>query len=533
MQQIQSGAGLLSGQILPLPIVTLASCRTHHNGYANINGLTPSTQLAALDLGSNSFHLLIAQENQGRIHVIDKYKEMVRLGEGLVAGGQLSKEVSDRALQCLTRIAQRIRPIAKENLRIVGTNTLRQISSHSTFVFQAEEILGHPIEIISGREEARLIYLGVSHDLGDNASRQLVIDIGGGSTELIVGEQFSPIMLESLHMGCVSMTRKHFSSGLDLALAFEQAINDALIELEPVANSYLTAGWQQVIGASGTVNSVISVQMAMGLGTQISAETLRSIQHQILQRNGTDGLPGLPEERVAVFAGGLAILIAIFATFTPQSVEASQSALREGVLHDLIGRKRDFDIRDQTVSGLCERFAVDQQQASRVKETALALFAQTLNDWEPNPEAQRRLLAWAADLHEIGMDIAHNAYHKHGSYLLSHMDMPGFSRTEQAHLASLVGMHRRKLHPTVLEQNPYWVVKLGVLLRLAAVVHRHRSRASAPVLTVRMIEHRKPATIELKVDEHYLIEHPLTKLDLENEVALLAAIDIQFSLRQR
>jgi len=350
MQQIQSGAELLSGQILPLPIVILASCRTHHNGYANINGLTPSTQLAALDLGSNSFHLLIAQENQGRIHVIDKYKEMVRLGEGLVAGGQLSKEVSDRALQCLTRIAQRIRPIAKENLRIVGTNTLRQISSHSTFVFQAEEILGHPIEIISGREEARLIYLGVSHDLGDNASRQLVIDIGGGSTELIVGEQFSPIMLESLHMGCVSMTRKHFSAGLDLTLAFEQAINDALIELEPVANSYLTAGWQQVIGASGTVNSVISVQMAMGLGTQISSETLRSIQHQILQRNGTDGLPGLPEERVAVFAGGLAILIAIFATFTPQSVEASQSALREGVLHDLIGRKRDFDIRDQTVS---------------------------------------------------------------------------------------------------------------------------------------------------------------------------------------
>ena len=513
------------------PIVTLLPLGLRCNGYRTIDELTSSTQLAALDLGSNSFHLLIAQENQGRIHVIDKYKEMVRLGEGLIAGGQLSKEVTDRALKCLGRMAQRIRPIARENLRIVGTNTLRQISSHSTFVFQAEEILGHPIEIISGREEARLIYLGVSHDLGDNANRQLVIDIGGGSTELIVGEQFSPIMLESLHMGCVSMTRKHFSSGSDLALAFEQAINDALIELEPVANSYLKAGWQQVIGASGTINSVISVQMAMGLGTQISFETLHSIQQQILRHNGTHGLPGLPDERVAVFAGGLAILIAIFKTFLPQSIEASQSALREGVIHDLIGRKRDFDIRDQTVSSLCERFSVDKQQASRVKNTALALFAQTFNDWQPNPEPQRRLLAWATDLHEIGMDVSHNAYHKHGSYLLSHMDMPGFSRTEQAHLASLVGMHRRKLHPAVLERNPYWVVKLGVLLRLAAVVHRHRSRATAPVLTARMLDHGKPATIELVIDEAYLVEHPLTKLDLENEVSLLAAIDIRFSLR--
>ena len=250
-----------------------------------------------------------------------------------------------------------------------------------------------------------------------------------------------------------------------------------------------------------------------------------------MRHNGTHELPGLPDERVAVFAGGLAILIAIFKTFLPQSIEASQSALREGVIHDLIGRKRDFDIRDQTVSNLCERFSVDKQHASRVKNTALALFAQTFNDWQPNPEPQRRLLAWAADSHEIGMDIAHNAYHKHGSYLLSHMDMPGFSRTELAHLASLVGMHRRKLHPEVLERNPYWVVKLGVLLWLAAVVQRHRSRATAPVLTARMLDLGKPATIELVVDEAYLVEHPLTKLDLENEVSLLAAIDIRFTLR--
>ncbi len=494
-----------------------------------MNAKTP--QLAALDLGSNSFHLLIAQENQGRIVVIDKYKEMVRLGEGLMEGGRLSRDVSQRALQCLTRMAQRIRPIAAENLRIVGTNTFRQLSRNSAFVAQAEETLGHPIEIISGREEARLIYLGVCQDLGENTKRQLVVDIGGGSTELIVGHNFSPSALESLHMGCVSMTRKHFESEENLTRAFRRAIDDALIELEPITQTYLQSGWNQVIGASGTINSVLSVQAALNLGTQITLENLFCIQQQIMDLGGAKPLPGLSVERADVFPGGLAILIAIFRTFELHSMEASQSALREGVIYDLVGRKRNSDVRNQTVANLCQRFAIDQQQALRVQRTATAFFEQIHTNWELSPDTLGQLLKWAAQLHEIGMDISHNAYHKHGAYLLSHMDMPGFSRTEQAQLATLVGVHRRKLQLSMLEPSPPWVVKLGLLLRLAALLHRHRSTAQEPTMSVSSQVQRSQLNIALTIDRGYLKEHPLTRLDLQNEVELLAAVGISLEIR--
>ena len=495
-----------------------------------IKSQNDAPQLAALDLGSNSFHLLIAQENQGRVVVVDKYKEMVRLGEGLINGGRLNSEIKDRALLCLTRIAQRIRPIASENLRIVGTNTLRQLSSNSAFVTQAEEILGHPIEIISGREEARLIYLGVCQDLGDNTVQRLVIDIGGGSTELIIGHSFSPSTLESLHVGCVSMSRKHFRPKEKLSRAFRNAIDDALIELEPVAQLYLASGWDQVIGASGTINSVVSVQKALGLGTQISLVTLSQIQKAIIDLGTIKELPGLPEERHAVFAGGISILIAIFKTFNLESMEASQSALREGVIYDLLGRKQNSDIRNQTVEDLATRFGIDQNHASRVERTATLFFDQVSSSWNISQEASRRLLAWAVELHEIGMDVSHNAYHKHGAYLLSHMDMPGFSRTEQSQLASLVGMHRRKIDAFVLENGPSWVVKLGLLLRLAALLHRHRSDAAEPkVLLTRSIE-GGPMDLELCISNVYLNEHPLTTLDLQNEVAHLQIIGISLCI---
>ena len=483
-------------------------------------------QLAALDLGSNSFHLLITQEVQGRIQVVDKYKEMVRLAEGLTDKGQLSPEVSQRALQCLHRLAQRLRPIDSDNLRVVGTNTLRQLERGSSFLAKAEEILGHPIEIISGREEARLIYLGVCHGMGNNRTRQLVIDIGGGSTELIIGQNFTPKALESLHMGCVSMTRKHFRPGANLTQAFQHAINDALVELEPVTQTYLDRGWEHVIGASGTINSVTSVQSAMGLGAEITTDTLKHIRQTIIDHKGTRTLPGLSAERSDVFAAGLSILIALFQAFNIQIMEAAQSALREGVIYDLLGRQRHADIRDQTVQNLSERFTVDQQQAQRVKQTALDFFDQVSDIQHKSTNARRQLLGWAADLHEIGMDISHNAYHKHGSYLLSHMDMPGFSRSEQAQLAILVGMHRRKLGDT----RTTWVTKLGVLLRLSAVIHRHRSAADMPVMSVAISPSETNPFVSLSIDPAYLQEHPLTQLDLENEVQMLQGINITLKI---
>ena len=479
-------------------------------------------QLAALDLGSNSFHLLITQEIQGRIQVVDKHKEMVRLAEGLTDKGQLSKQVSERALQCLQRLAQRLRSIDPNNLRIVGTNTLRQLENSSSFLAKAENILGHPIEIISGREEARLIFLGVCHGLGDNRKRQLVIDIGGGSTELIIGQNFTPTALESLHMGCVSMTGKHFQPGANLAKAFSRAINDALIELEPITQTYLDRGWEHVIGASGTINSVASIQSAVGLGTQITADTLRHIQDTILEQKGTRSIPGLSAERADVFAAGLSILIALFQAFNIQTMDAAQSALREGVIYDLLGRQRHDDIRDQTVKNLIHRFTVDERQAIRVKQTALDFFDQIEDAGHASLSSHRQLLGWAADLHEIGMDISHSAYHKHGSYLLSHMDMPGFSRSEQAQLAVLVGMHRRKIAGTSVNR----MTTLGVLLRLSAVIHRHRSIAKMPVMSVTINAGESLSLVRLHIDPEYLQEHPLTQLDLENEIQMLKGINI-------
>jgi exopolyphosphatase/guanosine-5'-triphosphate,3'-diphosphate pyrophosphatase len=483
-------------------------------------------QLAALDLGSNSFHLLITQEVQGRIQVVDKHKEMVRLAEGLTNNGLLSDEVSRRALECLHRLAQRLRSIDPDNLRVVGTNTLRQLEHDSSFIAEAEGILGHPIEIISGREEARLIYLGVCHGMGDNHTRQLVVDIGGGSTELIIGQNFTPKALESLHMGCVSMTRKHFQANANLASAVARAIDDARIELEPVTQTYLDRGWEHAIGASGTINSVASVQSAMGLGTEITSDTLKHIRQHILDHEDTRSLPGLSTERSDVFAAGLSILTALFEAFNIRTMEAAQSALREGVIYDLLGRQRHADIRDQTVANLSQRFTVDQQQAKRVKQTALDFFNQVADVQHKSVASQRQLLGWAADLHEIGMDISHNAYHKHGSYLLSHMDMPGFSRSEQAQLAILVGMHRRKITGT----SSNWVTTLGVLLRLSAVIHRHRSIADMPVMSLTINSGDRLSLVLLSIDPGYLQEHPLTRLDLDNEVQMLRAINITLKI---
>ena len=488
-------------------------------------------QLGALDLGSNSFHLLVAQQSNGRIQVIDKHKEMVRLASGLTNGPMLLPEVSERALDCLGRLSERLRSVASENLRIVGTNTLRQVGMESHFVKQAEETLGHPIEIISGREEARLIYLGVCHSLGDNSKQQLVIDIGGGSTELIIGQNFQPKTLESLHMGCVSLSERHFPDGSVTAASMNRAIDNALIELEPVMQTYLSRGWEYVLGASGTINSIAGIQLAMGLGTAITGEHLETIKNRILKQGSTAGLPGLPIEREEVIAGGLAILIALFRAFKIEVMEPAQSALREGVIYDLLGRQRHEDVRNQTVVDLGRRFAIDEFHADRVRQTAFMLLAQVAAPWRLQQPHHRRLLGWACDLHEIGMDISHSSFHKHGGYLLSNLDMPGFSRSEQYQLAALVAVHRRKLNLTHLHIHQSWLLKLAVILRLACLMHRSRIAEMPPKIALRVDTETYPSHLTMALDRPWLDTHPLTHLDLEHEIALLGDAHITLDVK--
>lgn len=484
-------------------------------------------QLGALDLGSNSFHLIIAQETQGRVQVLDKHKEMVRLAAGLDDNNQLSKQALQRALDCLRRFAQRLRPLDAENVRVVGTNTLRKAECKS-FLKEAEVILGHKIDIISGREEARLIYLGVCHDLGASDHRRMIIDIGGGSTEIAVGQRFTPATLESFFMGCVSMTQRHFPKQQISNAAFKRAIEQGLVELEPMTKRLIQSNWQSVIGTSGTINAVGDVIAKNFASNTITLSHLNDLKRALCKFGSVDAidLDGLSDERKAIFPGGVAILIALFQAMNIQNMTTCSSALREGLIIDLLGRQHQDDARDQTVQRLITRFNIDPLQAREVRETAISLLSQVASPWTLTSPRCKNTIGWAAELMEIGMDIAHSGYHKHGAYLIDNMDMPGFSSREQREIGTLVRTHRRKLTLDLFADFDDSLPRLACLLRIAAVLHRNRSHESLPHINAVA----KDGKIELTITKQWRRAHPLTVLDLNNEATYLRAINIDLTI---
>ena len=487
--------------------------------------------MAALDLGSNSFHLIVAQETNGHLQVVDRIKEMVRLAGGLDRDNQLAETAAQRALDCLRRFGQRLRDLHRDNVRVVGTNTLRKARNAAQFIAQAEAALDHPVEVISGREEARLIYLGVSHTLEDNHDRRLVIDIGGGSTELILGRSFQPEIMESLHIGCVGMTERYFSDGNLSKKTMRAAINHCKRELQAVRNQYRSVGWDIAIGASGTVlaSREILAHLQANPATVITPAGIDSLNERMMQAGHVDKLrlSGLSEQRRGVFPGGVAIVAAIMDSLQLRTLRASRGALREGLLYDLLGRAHDHDIRDNTVRNLMARYHIDTDHAKRVRDTALSLLAQTASSWKLTDSSQRLLLAWAADLHEIGMDIAHSHYHKHGGYLLANLDMPGFSRPDQVQLASLVRSHRRRF-PVETEPmlaTPH-ILRLAALLRVAVILNRSRSKNPLPHIGATA----KSGQLTLSVPDEWLAKHPLTELNLKEEAAHFAASSIRLRI---
>lgn len=485
-------------------------------------------QLAALDLGSNSFHLIVAQESQGRIQILDKHKEMVRLAEGLGPNNELDPIVAQRALDCLERLGQRLRTLSAENVRVVGTNTLRKAEHSSDFIHRAELLLGHPIEIISGREEARLIYLGVCHDIGVDPQHRLVVDIGGGSTELIIGRKFTPLQLESLHMGCVSMSQRFFADGKLSKQGMQRAMSTALLELEPITNSFVEQGWQSAVGTSGTINAVAAVLRQQHEEDWITPEGLTRLRAELADAGNVDALSldGLASERKAVFAGGVAILSAVFDALGIERMAAAQSALREGLIYDILGRQHADDVRNQTVASLIRHYRIDEVQARQVRETALALLSQVAMDWQLTESDHKHLISWAADLHELGMDISHSGFHKHGSYLIDAMDMPGFSRLDQRQLATLVRTHRRKINPGMFGSEA--LLRLAALLRVAVVLHRNRSHELLPHIQAKAADQK----LTLSIPADWLKSHPLTEMDLQAEAQLLSAVDVSLVVEQ-
>jgi exopolyphosphatase/guanosine-5'-triphosphate,3'-diphosphate pyrophosphatase len=482
--------------------------------------------VAAVDLGSNSFHMIVARIQDGHLQVIDRLKEMVRLGEGLKGDGDLAPEVAERALACLERFGQRLRGMPGDSVRAVGTNTLRQLRPGSTFVARAEAALGHSIDVIAGREEARLIYLGVAHGLAAGTERRLVVDIGGGSTELIVGERFTPGLRESLHMGCVSMSNRHFPDGKITAKLMDKAELAGAMEVRPVRELFRRAGWTKAVGSSGTIKAIATVVRTQGwCDDGISAHSLRRLRDALITYGKVSDidLKGLADERRAVFAGGVAVLRSVFTALEVEHMQVSDEALREGLIYEVMGRIQHEDVRERTVSSLSRRFGIDRGHAARVQATALTLYRQLAGPWSLDHPNHSIMLGWAARLHELGLMVSHSQYQKHGGYVLRNADLSGFTRQEQAVLAALVLGHRRRFPVQEFASLPGGAQactrRLCVILRLAVLLHRSRSPAAKPqpLLSV------EGDSLLLRFPDGWIEQHPLTQLELEQEAQYLAS----------
>lgn len=493
-----------------------------------------SLPVAAVDLGSNSFHMIVAEFRAGELIVIDKLREMIRLGAGLTPQRQLSPEAQNRALACLARFGERVRGFPHGTVRAVGTNTLRAARNGPQFLALAERALGHPIEVISGIEEARLIYMGVSRSLPVDGRRRMVMDIGGGSTEYIIGVDHEPSHKESLSMGCVSMNMTHFPDGKITPKRFKKAVLAAEQKLEPFQLAFRKGNWDESVGASGTIRAIRKILVGRKWCKEgITREALGRLVETLLGAGVVDRshFPDLNPDRYPSFAGGLAVLYASFNILDIDFMKVSDSALREGLLHDLKGRLFDDDIRGRTVAGLASRYHVDTIHVDHIHQTLRQLLRDLPTEVTTEAETWRQWLEWAANLHEIGLDIAHSQYHKHSAYIIRNADLPGFSRQDQILLATLVRAHRRKLPIKHLKGLPApWDaagIRLAILLRLSILLNRSRHEQFLPDILIQFSD----TTVTLVFPDHWLEQHPLTLADLDQEAAYLwaAGIGLSFS----
>jgi exopolyphosphatase/guanosine-5'-triphosphate,3'-diphosphate pyrophosphatase len=488
--------------------------------------------LAAVDLGSNSFHMVVARYTHGQLVILDRLREMVRLGAGIEADGRLNKDVAARALACLERFGQRLRDMRPDSVRVVGTNALRRARRKEAFVERAREAIGHPIEIVSGIEEARLIYSGVSHTMPAGPGRRLVCDIGGGSTEIIIGEGLEPLELESLQTGCVRVSEEFFAEGRLSQKRMQRARVAARQAIEPYQAAFRRRGYDEAVGSSGTVRAIGDSIRELDPGAvDIGADGLERIIHELgrLEHIRDLKLDSVTDDRKLSFAGGVAILAELFEQLGIESMRVAEGAMREGLLYDLLGRYTDEDARERTVRSMQERYHVDLAQAERVETTTINFLEQVEQAWPlADPEIEL-ILRWAARLHEIGLDVAHSGYHRHGAYLLANADMAGFPREEQKLLAIMVGSHRRK--PAIEEASELaapWDKRappMTLLLRIAVLLNRGRSTVPLPPIKLTA----RADSLELRFPPEWLDDHPLTVADLQAEIENLK--DVEFRLR--
>ncbi len=485
--------------------------------------------LAAVDLGSNSFHLLVGRIVDGQVYPLDSLREQVQLGAGLTEDKRLDRASQSRALVVLAQFRERLRGMPRNAVRAVGTNALRVAKNAPEFLREARETLGFPIEVIAGREEARLIYLGVAHALPPAENRRLVVDIGGGSTELIVGLGLKPKLMESLYVGCVSSSLRHFP---DLRLdkrSLKAAVLEARQELSVVSRSYLRAGWQEAVGSSGTARCIETILAENGFAQNaITRDGLERLWELLIDAGRADParIPGLKAARAAVLPGGFAIMFAIFEELGIERMTVSEAALRHGVIYDLLGRVMHHDMREATVAQFMRRYHVDAAQAARVRELALRIHEQLAGPADDDPD--RLMLDWAARLAEVGLSIAHAQYHKHSAYVLSNADMPGFSRVEQQRLARIVLAQRGKLEKLREDgmEDADW--NLVFALRLASTLLRRRTRVRLPAFKATAVDSR----FSLELPKAWLARNALTAAALESESRQWETVGRQFAVRR-
>jgi exopolyphosphatase/guanosine-5'-triphosphate,3'-diphosphate pyrophosphatase len=483
--------------------------------------LSEPSLAAAVDLGSNSFHMVVARTERGRVAVMDRLRERVRLGAGLTADGALDPEALQRALACLRRFRQRLAEVPALRVRAVATDAFRRAREPADLRERAAEALGHPIEVVAGREEARLVYLGVRHDLGAWGERLLVVDVGRGSTEVAAGTGRAPELGESLRLGSLRWSEEHFEGGAISAKRMERAVLAAMHEVEPIAAAFRRLGRARAVGSSGTAQALDAILRATGLDARgLSRDGLRALCELVQKRRRLAELelPGLEDARRPNFLGGLAILTAIADVLRIERFEISEGALREGVLMDLLGRlSHRGDPRRSAVEQLAQRCETDPRQAARVRAAAAELFEAVRRAWKLDAAEHLPLLEWAAELHEAGLFIGHNGYHRHGRYLIENADLAGFSRTETAELGWLVWKHRRTLPAEHLDAAPparrEVLLKLALLLRLAARLHRARGAAAPPAFRTEA----RTRALTLRLPRKWMDEHPLTAFDLAEE----------------
>ena len=488
---------------------------------------------AGIDLGSNSFHMIVARLEHEQFRVIDRLKVMVRLGGGLDTRGRLNDETRKRAVAVLARFGERIRSIPKTQVRAVGTQTFRRLRNPAAFLVVAETALGCPIDIVSGREEARLVWLGVSRGVAPAEGARLVIDIGGGSTELVAGRDLEPALTESLSLGCVSISRWAFPEGRLSAQTYDRALRRCRAELQPWTDQFRDHGWDQAIGASGTIRAIASMIEAREAGQdgQIKRPELNRLKGELLEFKNSDDirLAGLSSRRRPVIVGGLAVLEGVMDALEMDTLRTSPFALREGVLQDLMGRQSQHDPRDATVLSMMARYQIDRNQAARVTDWTTTAFEQVKSCWGLE-SIHGELLYWIAQLHEVGLSIAHDGYQRHSAYILEHADMPGFSRQEQQFMAVVAGLQRRRISLDQISALPSRLRDLArqcvAILRLAVTLCRARSASDVGDFKL-MVDGRR---LTLKLNPIWLGARPLVQHDLEIERQELDKLEIVLSL---